>query len=206
MCYAYFKQKETEAMARKKEFDKEVVLTKAMQTFWQHGYEATSMQQLVSSMGINRGSLYDTFGDKRSLFLAAIAHYESTVVKKMTACLSQPDADLQTIVALFDCFVDTIVDEQGCYGCLITNTAVELCPHDPETQRKIAQSFAQMTFTLQKTLKNAQAKEQISQSKDPQALANYLTSSLQGLRVLGKVNRDRQTLENIVAIILASLD
>lgn len=193
-------------MARKKEFDREDVLTKAMQTFWQYGYEATSMQQLVSSMGINRGSLYDTFGDKRSLFLAAIAHYESTVVREMTACLNQPNADRQTIVDLLNYFVDSIVDKQGCYGCFITNTAVELCPHDTEAQLKIAVSFAQMTSILQKALRNAQTKGQISQSKDIQALANYLTSSLQGLRVLGKVKRDRQTLENIVEIIIASLD
>ena len=70
-------------MARHKEFEREVVLEKAMATFWRYGYEGTSVQTLVENMGINRGSIYDTFGDKRSLFLAAIQHYNEAVVKKL---------------------------------------------------------------------------------------------------------------------------
>ena len=193
-------------MARKKEFDKEEVLTKAMQTFWRYGYEGTSMQQLVSNMGINRGSLYDTFGDKRSLFLSAIAHYEQTVTKKMIAELQSPEADRDTIVRAVYGMVKRILQEQDCYGCLITNTAVELCPYDEETSTQIHRNFQGMTFIFKQALKNAQAKGQIDPNRDLDALANYLTASLQGLRVIGKVNRDRSVLQGIADNILLALD
>ena len=193
-------------MARKKEFDKEEVLTKAMYAFLHHGYEATSMQTLVTAMGINRGSLYDTFGDKRSLFLAAIAHYETTIVRNTVASLMTPDAGKQTIIDLFRGVVVNMAREEQCYGCLMTNTAVELCPHDLEAKSKINHHFEQIAKGFRHALKLAQAKGEINNQQDLNNLANYLTANLQGLRVMGKVNRDGQTLNGIVDVILSVLD
>lgn len=193
-------------MARTKEFDKEEVLTKAMYAFLQQGYEATSMQTLVSKMGINRGSIYNTFGDKKSLFLAAITHYEETVVKNITTTLMTSDAGKQTIIDLFRGFVVSMAKEENCYGCLITNTAVELCPHDAEAKTRINTSFCQMVRAFKHTLKLSQVKGEIDSQKDINSLANYLTSNLQGLRVMGKVNRDFGTLNSIVDVILSVLD
>ena len=193
-------------MARTKEFDKEEVLTKAMYTFLQNGYEGTSMQTLVSTMGINRGSLYDTFGDKRSLFLAAIAHYESTVVKSTIKSLMSSDADKQAIINLFRDLVVGMAKKENCYGCLMTNTAVELCPHDAEAKGRIDTHFCQIVSAFKQALKQAQAKGEIKSDRNIDSIAKYLTCSLQGLRVMGKVNRDPQTLNNIVDVILSVLD
>ena len=193
-------------MARTKEFDREEVLTKAMYTFLQHGYEGTSMQTLVSTMGINRGSLYDTFGDKRSLFLAAIAHYEGTIVKDTIGSLMDADAGKQTIIDIFRGLVVGMAKETNCYGCLMTNTAVELCPHDAEAKDKIDTHFGQIARAFRQALKLAQDKGEIAGDLDINAIANYLTSSLQGLRVMGKVNRNPQTLNSIVDVILSVLD
>ena len=77
-------------MARPKEFERDVVLDRAMQVFWSSGYEATSIQHLVDRMGIQRGSLYATFGDKRALFFAAIDHYDRVVTAKLLAVLEEP--------------------------------------------------------------------------------------------------------------------
>lgn len=193
-------------MARPKEFNKEEVLTKAMNTFWRYGYEGTSMQTLVSNMGINRGSLYDTFGDKRSLFKAAIAHYEQTVVSQMMASLLAPDANKQTIINLFQELVAKTVSAEDYYGCLITNTAVELCPHDRDTQSRIEAKFQQVTSAFKQVLGKAQAQGEISRDRNLDSIAQYLTCSLQGLRVITKVNRDPATLNNIVDIILSTID
>ena len=193
-------------MARKKEFDKEEVLTKAMYAFLHHGYEGTSMQTLVSAMGINRGSLYDTFGDKRALFLAAIAHYESTIVKDTIVCLMTPDAGKQTIVDLFRGLVAAMAKEDNCYGCLMTNSAVELCPHDAEAKTRIDTHFCSMANAFKQALTKAVAKKEIKSDRDLDSIAKYLTCSLQGLRVMGKVNRDPQTLNSIIDIILSVLD
>ena len=193
-------------MARTKEFDREEVLTKAMYTFLQKGYEGTSMQTLVSTMGINRGSLYDTFGDKRSLFIAAIAHYEATIVKDVMGSLTDPDAGKQSIIDLFRGLVVEMTKETNCYGCLMTNTAVELCPHDAEAKIKIDTHLKQIARAFGRTLKQARAKGEIKDDSDLDAIAHYLTSSWQGLRVMGKVNRDPQTLNKIVDVILSVLD
>ena len=193
-------------MARSKEFDRETVLTKAMYAFLQSGYEGTSMQTLVSTMGINRGSLYDTFGDKRSLFLAAIAHYELTVVNRALASLTAEEVGKRTIIDLFRELVASMAKEENCYGCLMTNTAVEVCPRDAEAKAKINTHFGQIAIAFKQALSQAQAKGEIDRDKDLDSMANYLTSSLQGLRVMAKVNRDRQTLDNIVDVILSVLD
>ena len=193
-------------MARTKEFDRDEVLTKAAQTFLCYGYEGTSMQTLVSTMGINRGSLYDTFGDKRSLFLAAIAHYEETIVKNTVACLITTNANKQTIVDLFHNLVVAMAQEENCYGCLMTNTAVELCPHDAEAKARINTHFNQMVRAFKHALTNAQAQGEIKSDRNLEAMAQYLTSNLQGLRVMGKVNRQRKTLDNIVDVILSVLN
>jgi AcrR family transcriptional regulator len=88
-------------MARPKTFDPSVALEQAMEVFWLKGYEATSMQDLVVAMGINRASLYATFEDKRQLFLAAIAHYDDTVVRPAIAPLEAPGAAKAEIVQHF---------------------------------------------------------------------------------------------------------
>ncbi len=193
-------------MARKKEFDKEEVLSKAMITFWRYGYEGTSMQKLVESMGINRGSLYDTFGDKRSLFLSAIAHYQQTVMKNMITSLKTDDASKQSIIDLFRNLVAQTAKNNHYYGCLITNTAIELCPHDRETQNQVDTNFRQVANAFKHALSKAQAKGEIRSDRDINSIAQYLTSSLQGLQVIAKVNRDRDTLNNIVNVIFSVLD
>ena len=194
-----------QAMARKKEFDREEVLTKAMNTFWRYGYEGTSMQTLVSSMGINRGSLYDTFGDKRSLFLAAIACYEQSVMRSMLKPLLAEGAGKQTVIDLFHGLVAKTVSDRDYFGCLITNTAVE-CPDDSETNASIERNLRQVTNAFKQALMKAQAKGEIAGDRNLDSMANYLTSSIQGLRVMSKVNRDPQTLNSVVRIILSTLD
>ncbi|MGC9524422.1 MAG: TetR/AcrR family transcriptional regulator [Limnospira sp.] len=190
-------------MARHKEFDREVVLSKAMDTFWHQGYEATSIQDLVKNMGINRGSLYDTFGDKRSLFLEAIAHYDETVAKAAIASLEAPNASKPAIVALFERVADGVQDRRG---CLITNTVVELCPHDPDTARRISGNLKRLERAFYVALKRAQEKGEVGGDRDISALASFLLCSLQGLQVTSKIHPDPEYLRSIVRVAVSALD
>ena len=193
-------------MARHKEFDKEEVLEKAMTTFWRYGYEGTSIQNLVENMGINRGSIYDTFGDKHSLFLAAIAHYNETVVKKAILALEAPGASKQAVIDRFYSIIDRAVADKDRKGCLLTNTVVELCPHDPDTASRIAADLKRIENAFKKALLTAKEKGELSDKHDVTALARYLTSSLQGLRVISKVNPDPESLRDIAKVALSVLD
>lgn len=193
-------------MARQKQFDKEEVLEKAMKTFLRFGFEGTSMQDLTESMGINRGSLYDTFGDKRSLFEAAIAHYENTIMREMVAGLKAPGASKSAIISLFYSLIDDSVNDEHRCGCLITNTAIELCPHDTDALRRITVNLKIIERAFHKALVNAQNKGEISIQHELNGIAQYLTSSIQGLRVIAKVNREPELLKNIVKVTLSVLD
>ncbi|NEP01029.1 MAG: TetR/AcrR family transcriptional regulator [Symploca sp. SIO2E9] len=193
-------------MARHKEFDREDVLKKAMETFWCYGYKATSVQELVESMGINRGSLYDTFGGKSSLFQAALAQYEEIVVKKTIAHLEAPGAAKVAIVNYFYNLIDHAVADAQRKGCLVTNSAVELCSHDPDTATRIVANLHRVENALKKALVRAQEKGEISSKHDLTALASFLTCTLQGLQVISKVNPDPEVLRKIAEIVLSVLE
>lgn len=185
-------------MARHKEFNREAALVKAIETFWRSGYEGTSMQDLVESMGINRGSLYDTFKDKRSLFLEAVTYYEATVVDSLVKSLEASSASKQTIIDYFNDLIDCIQADPEHRGCLITNTAIELCAHDPETEKRINSNFQRIEQAFYQALLKGQSRGGISPHQDLHALARFLTCNLQGLRVMSRVNPNPKTLQDVV--------
>ena len=205
MLYCLQDSKET-VMARQKEFDKEEVLEKAMDTFWRFGFEGTSMQSLVKNMGINRSSLYETFGDKHSLFEAAITHYEKTRMQGMVDCLQEMGASKSAIAKVFDRLIDQSISDEERRGCFLTNTAIELGPHDPSVAKKIAMDMKIVEQAFHQVLVNAQAKGEIALEKNLNHLAQYLTSSFQGIRVMAKINQEPEFLKNIVKVTLSVLD
>ncbi len=193
-------------MARHKAFDQERVLSQAMETFWRYGYEGTSIQDLVENMGINRGSIYDTFQDKRTLFLAAIAHYNQTVVKEIVAPLEDHNASKKTIFELFEYLVVLITTDSCLKGCFLTNTTVERCPHDAEIATQMAIHLKRIEKAFFHALDKSQQLGEIEESKDIKTLAVYLTTILQGLQVMGKVYRDPQQLREICQVALSILN
>ena len=193
-------------MARKKEFDREEVLEKAMEVFWRKGYEATSIQDLVECMGINRGSLYDTFTDKHTLFLDAIAHYRHTVVEQAFARLAAPGASKQAIIDHFHAVVDRAIVDGRRWGCLMTNTIVELSAHDSVIAARTQANLQQIDNTFYQALVRAKQQGELKPDHDLHALAQYLTASMQGLRVISKVTPDPSVLRDIVKVVLTVLD
>ncbi|NJN21142.1 MAG: TetR/AcrR family transcriptional regulator [Leptolyngbya sp. RL_3_1] len=192
-------------MARPKTFEREAVLAKAMAVFWEKGYEATSMQDLVQAMGINRGSLYDTFQDKRHLFLAAIAHYTDTVIQETVSVLQAPDASRAAIEAHFKGLVERVVDSH-CRGCLITNTVLELAARDADVALRLRASLQKVEDGFFRALGRAQDRGEIAPDRNLRALAHYLTTCIQGLRVISQVNPHPDALKQTVALMLRSLD
>ena len=192
-------------MARTKAFDRETVLTKAMDVFWEKGYEATSMQDLVEAMGIHRGSLYDTFQDKRHLFLAAIAHYTTTVMQDYTAQLQAPGAARAAIEQHLIAFAERAATDSQQRGCFMTNAIVELAAHDPAVATALRKGLRCVEDAFYRALGRAQDNGEIAPDKDIRAIAQYLTSSMQGLRVMAKVNPDPEALQQIAQLVLQVL-
>lgn len=193
-------------MPRPKEFEREVVLEKAMELFWQKGYEATSVQDLVQHMGINRGSLYDTFKDKHNLFLAAVSHYHETVVKDAIARLEAPSASRSAIVDYFNRMVDCLTGDEAQRGCLMTNTIVELAVQHPDIAAQLQMSLQRIERAFKAALTRAQLAGELAADKDVADLARYLVCCVQGLRVMCKTNVSREQFQATVDLMLSVLD
>lgn len=193
-------------MARQKEFDRTRALDRAMQLFWCRGYEATSIQDLVEHMGINRGSLYDTFGDKAALFGAALERYEELMGAQIRATLSQPGSAKAALRAVFDQVVAEAVDDPRRRGCMMVNAAVELAGREPALAARAATSVTQTEAALAETVIRGQRAGEISARHDPAALAQFLMNTLQGLRVMAKARPDRAALQAVVDVALSILD
>lgn len=175
-----------------------------MAVFWAQGYTATSIQDLVEAMGIHRGSLYDTFQDKRQLFVQAIALYQDTIVQAAIAHLKAPRAGRAAIEHHFWQLAERSV-EQPC-GCLITNTLVELAPEDAELVAVLNQGLQQVEDAFFQALVRAQDQGEIAAHQDIRTLAHYLTTSLQGLRVMSRLHSQADSLRPTIRLILKALD
>lgn len=193
-------------MARPKEFEREEVLDRAIEVFWDRGYEAASVQDLVDQMGINRGSLYSTFGDKHRLFLEALDRYEEVFHAEILEMLTEPGSPRKAIERVFDSITRQCACESGKRGCLLTNAAVELSGHDNETTNRVQANFTRLEAAFQQACKASMEKGEIRAHHDPRALARFLTSSLQGLRVMSKARPSRAHLRDITRVALSALD
>jgi TetR/AcrR family transcriptional repressor of nem operon len=192
-------------VGRPREFEREVVLDRAMQVFWKRGYEATSIQHLVDRMGIQRGSLYDTFGDKRGLFFAAIDRYDRVVTAKLLAALDDPRGK-DAIRRFFRLKVDLAMEPGRPRGCLVTNSATELASRDRGTASRVGGVLTKIEAAFHGAVVRAQKAGELEPTRNPRALARFLTSSAQGLSVMAKTFPERAVLEDIVKVILAALE
>lgn len=192
-------------MPRPKAFDPDEVLHKAMHAFWERGYEATSIQDLVACMGINRFSLYSTFGDKHQLFLAALERYRDQVVARLVADLERSDAGLGALRQFFTRLVEAFASAQGWRGCLMTNTAVELAPHDPQAALQVQAHVVRLEEAFARVLLQAQQTHALAATHACGDLARFLTGAALGLGVLAKTAPGRPALEGYVSVVLSVL-
>ncbi|OON80892.1 TetR/AcrR family transcriptional regulator [Streptomyces tsukubensis] len=175
-------------MPRTKEFDPDAALQSALELFWRRGYEATSMADLVAHLGIGRASVYATFGSKHELYLRALDRYIEAQDPVLIRELSAPGPALPAVRSL----VLRFAEEAGAaptraQGCLVTNTATELGPHDTAAARRVEESWARVETLLHSALVRAQAQGELPQERDARALARMLLILMQGIRVAGKV-------------------
>ncbi|WP_342042803.1 TetR/AcrR family transcriptional regulator [Bacillus sp. OTU2372] len=191
-------------MARHKEFDEAEVLRKAMVLFWRNGYEKTSMQDLVDYMHIHRRSIYDTFGDKQTLFLRALQLFEEIIEKRMEQQIKPINSVKLATRRLFEMVVFS--DEEKPPGCLIVNTAVELTLHDQEVADRISKSFGKTESFIYELLLQGQISKEISDQLDIEKSAQFIHNSLIGVRLLAKTTKDKEKLQNIIDSTLAVLD
>lgn len=185
-------------MPRKKEFDVDAVLDKAMTAFWTRGYEATSLNNLLDCMQIQRASLYNAFGDKHTLFLETLRRYDAALRRAEVAKLVQMPSPRQAILGLFRDTIALVVHDGARNGCFLINTALELSPHDPEVAEVVREAFTHMEQQFfRKMIEKGRAIGEIAKSVMPAPTSRALLSLFIGLNVLSRSRPEKLLLESI---------
>lgn len=192
-------------MARTKVFDEQVVLDKAMDLFWQNGYNATSAQVLVDGLGISRSSLYDTFGDKHSLFLKALKQYKKERIDPFIEEANVTEDVEAYIRGLFEAVKAEALSENRSKGCLIVNSAVELAPVDTSVAAIANGIMHDMESALCNAIRRGQENGIFTTKRSARSLARFVFNSLNGLRVTVKFDADKKMFDDIVIVCLSAL-
>ncbi|MEM7029569.1 MAG: TetR/AcrR family transcriptional regulator [Chloroflexota bacterium] len=193
-------------MARTKEFDQTKALDKAMELFWQKGYEATSIQDLVEHLGIGRRSLYDTFKSKHDLFVATLDRYTELNDDPMPSPLEEVVTPKESIRQMFEQIIDDSIEDKTRSGCFLVNSAVELAGQDDAVTVRAREACQRFEYKFHKLLSQAQGIGELDMKHDLPALAQYLTNAIFGIRVMAKMNPDRKALNNVMNLTLSILD
>jgi len=193
-------------MAGKKAFDPHRVLEKAMNAFWERGYEGISIEELVQSTGIGRGSLYGTFEDKHSLYLAALNQYTASFRAQTSALLDQQGTLQAVLQRLFQAQVDILLSDPVRRGCFLMNASLEMAPHDAEVNTVVQSALQEFAEGLYRLLIKAQVAGELSWRDDPHQLAHFLVGALVSIRVLARSQQDRRVLEDVVKTAVSVFD
>jgi TetR/AcrR family transcriptional repressor of nem operon len=192
-------------MARKKEFDEDELLEKAVNLFWEKGYYATSAQDLVDGLGINRSSLYNTYTDKRTLFTKSLKHYQDKQTSAVLSLLNNADNIYEVVKEIFDRIIQESIKDDLTKGCFMVNTAVELSSHDPEIKDLVNLNNQSVVDALTRAIEKGQKSGQINQDSTPLAIARFIFNTISGLRVTARSGADEKTLQDIASVTLQSL-
>lgn len=193
-------------MPWEKQFDIDEVLDKAIDAFWQRGYAATSMQDLVDCTGINRASLYATYGDKRTLFMTALKTYDIQVRCALFKELEARYEPKEAIRRLFKVNTAQASRPGGQRGCFMTNTALELAQHDLEIGAIVIKAQKEMEEFFHRMIKRGKANGTIPGHVDTKMASKGLLASLLGILVLVRSRPEKKLLDDVVAEAMRKLN
>ena len=191
-------------MPRNKSYTDDIVLEKAMNVFWIHGYEATSVRLLEREMGINQFSIYASFQNKRNLFIQSIRSYQEHVKKHRFQLLLQENAGLQELESFLFGAVNANKTEISSKGCLIVNTAGELGDKDSDITREVNQYYDFIREMLKKVIRNAISKNEIPVETNVGQQANFFLGVMQSISVASKT-MDNNQLNDFISVALKQI-
>ena len=182
-------------MPRTKTFNREEILEKAMGLFWEKGFHGTSMQNLVDHLGINRASIYDTYGDKYQLYLETLSHYRS----RQNHMLNEILADQEDVLQFLEDFLVQQLDDGSCdvKGCYFVNTSIDMAPHDEKVNKMVIGNMLNFEQKFEVFFEMAQKNGSIGSTESPKTLARYLYNNSMGLRVLARTINDPEIIREI---------
>ncbi|KAF6574483.1 TetR/AcrR family transcriptional regulator [Paenibacillus polymyxa] len=193
-------------MVRPREFDEDQALDAAMRIFWEKGFEATSLSDLTSTMGIQRPSIYAAFGDKKQLFEAALRKYTQSHAAYVRSRLQSNSSVKEAFYNFFGGVVAEEYEDGPNRGCFCINTMVELAPHDEKFEILTREHQMYLSAVFQETLERGIQSGELEATMDARALAHMLVSLLIGITVMMKSRPERSFVDHAVATALMLLD
>ena len=191
-------------MGRPREFEEAAVLDAAMECFWLNGYEATSIRDLIDKTGLTGASIYNAFGDKRSLYHKSLDRYVAVSIgDRIERCETLPPLD--GIRLFLDEIVERSLSDPHCKGCMLVNASLEVAPHDPAFRAGVADVLSRMERFFLTRVELGQAQGTISSALPAEVLAQHLLSCLMGIRVLARVRPERALMEGALTGAMALL-
>lgn len=193
-------------MPRPTEFDRDEVLDRAMQVFWEQGYEGASISDLLMHMGIKRQSLYYAFGSKHELYLEALRRYYARSQQTDLTPLLERGPLRPRLARVFKSVIDSELGETERQGCFLTNATLGRSPCDEAVAKIVAESFKGGEAMFVRALSEAQTEGELELEHDTKALTHHFMNALNGLRITAKASPERATLENVATMALRVLD
>ena len=193
-------------IGRPLEFNPDIALEAAMQLFWRRGYESSSLQELLTTMGLSKSSFYQTFKSKHALFQCCIQHYRQAFNNEMRAQLKETGSAKTFINTLFCNVANETTGPDARRGCLLMNTASEFAQTDSKIAELVSSSIENLIDVFEIAIQQAQQQGDIPSTKDARSLATYLVSSMSGLKNMVKAGADRETVKRIAGIVQSALD
>lgn len=192
-------------VGRPLKYDSDEVLKSAMGLFWRHGYEATSLHDLVGAMGLSRSSFYQAFGGKRQLFLRCLERYQADTATDLSARLAAAPSGISFIEETLLWAIEEVIEGVDPRGCLIMNTATEFAQRDPEVAQLVGRGLDQYREIFSRAVQRAQEEGAIDDSRDPEAIAGYLVTSMSGLRTMVKAGTHVGSLRSMIEVTVGAL-
>jgi TetR/AcrR family transcriptional regulator, transcriptional repressor for nem operon len=184
-------------MGRPREFDEAVVLNAATEFFWTRGFEAASSRELADRMGLTTASLYNAYGDKRSLYRQILQRYADDALGWCGETLARQGPAIEALQDFFFALAEAAVADPDKKGCLIVNAGLETAPHDPEFKTIVAAVFRRLERSFRDCVRRGQADGSVTRAQSADDLARLLLGTMLGIRVLARSRPERALLEGV---------
>ncbi|MGX1541324.1 TetR/AcrR family transcriptional regulator [Streptomyces adustus] len=191
-------------MARTREFDIDQATDRAMDLFWRRGYAETSLQDLLKELSIGSGSFYAAFGSKEQLYLRSLERYISLQHDDLEQALGEAPQILPAVRKVLAALIEADLADPT-RGCLVVNASTQ-CGELPPAADRVTDAIRQVESLLAGALERAQARGEISPEKDPRELARFLTTFLQGIRIVGRARMGREFAQDALSAAMRVLD
>lgn len=193
------------SVGRPLEFDPDTALDAAMQVFWSNGYEYTSVHTLLNAMDISKSSLYQAFGGKQALYRRCMTRYADQFVAHLQTSLDSAPSGRQFITDFLNSVLTEADGATAPRGCMVMNSASEFAQKNPDIAQDVTHCIGRFHSALQAAVQRAQREGDISLDQDAAVFANFLVSSMSGLKIQAKAGASPETLKGIIEITLKTL-